>query len=509
MTSLLAISLLKGFQCHCSQSFCPEISFRYEQNKWIIRLLYNDNSKNPNELVVLKFLGQYIDKKFLQKDIIFAMDFDEPINLIAIYEYQNEEDIQKIIKKDNIKFQEYLQNNKHQTVVEIRDQLLVSEDQKFYISQSTIPNAGYGLFSLVEFHRGDFLMNFKGTKILFHDFCMKYKDKNCIHYEYAVTAETYDRKKYVFDPIIEDCFDLSLCSLNQNFGPIINEPSPKEVSNCESVSISSNSTMLRVDLIATRFIAKGDEIFMLYNRSSEYEIGTITPLPLELKFKKNNSKINLLCFDMNWYDNLDWFRLIYWYNEKNFSIYTFGSNCNCPTEFELFHLKTETELKQKISNKENIIFIDYAHNNFFNVDFNLLLSEFFLLNLQYIILPFPHHDPLNYVYEKLLLDNKNYKCTIEFFENTKDFLFDCYGARKLDNTYPLIKITQKKKQLFTRFRDVWNEERIINDNSISDIKTLQWLKDYGTNINNKLISLNLSNKPLTLSYIRINSFGMK
>ncbi len=453
MNNLLAISLLKGFQCHNSQSFAPKISFRYEQNKWIIRLLYIEKSFNPNETIVLDYI--HIPKSFLNKDIVFVLDDNNKI--VHIEEYKDETTIKSLLTKEQYdKFQEYKNNNYH-PIFEQQKEILFQNDQ-FYVSKSNIPNAGFGLYSKNEFHKGDFLMTFQGKKNTLNDFCSEFKDKNCIHYEYAVTAENYNRKKYVFDPIIDEKFIPN----ESNFGPVINEPPPNEYSNCESVSVSSKNTELRVDLIATRFISKNEEIYMLYNRQSNYLIGNATPLPLSLKFISSKSRFGtLLCYNMQWYKNEDWFRFIYWYNECQMSIYTFGENTNVPKEFELFHLQ---DIEDKIKTKNNNvgIFIDYGQ--ILKIE---ILEKYFTLGLSFVILPFDDDFYANFLF------GKNYK--FQIIEAESKYFFDSYDARKYGK---LLKITKNEKNSFTRFRDVWNEERIKKDKSLTEEQKSQWLKKY-------------------------------
>ncbi len=487
MDDLLALCLLKGFHCHCSQSFAPKISFRYEQDKWIIQLLFLESSLNPNELIVLKYLKSKIDKKFMGKDIILILNQDIIINVVLY----TEDCYQKYLNATQyIEFNKYLENNHHYHIVSQKQ--VVFENERFYIAESTIPNAGFGLFASVEMHRNDFLLTFKGLKTNLEQFCKQYPT-SCIHHEYAVTAETYDRKKYVFDPIDEtNQFILANAVKEENFGPIINEPPENSYSNCESVSVSSSKVPLRVDLIATRYIAPHDEIFMLYNREPDknYRIGETTPSPIELKFKTNHKKTNnLLCFGMNWFDNKDWFRLVHWHNNSPYSVFTV-SDIPPPIEFQSFHfLPNDVKIK-----KNTLMFV----NGWIDV---MKLSKYFNQGLEYAILPFfRHHEKTqSLIYTEFLLKNTQLKFNIDFL-TSNEFTFDSYESREFDNTYPLLRFTVKKSNLYTRFRDLWDEERVIKDLSLSDIQTVKWLKMYKReNLSLKKIPIPES-KPLTLQY---------
>ncbi len=490
MEDLLALCMLKGFFCHLSQSYAPKISFRYEQDKWIIQLLFLQTSLNPNELIVLSYLKKHIDHYFINKDIIILLENDKIIKVVEFSKVLEFSNYETLLNNNQInKLNDYLKNNCHYEI-QSKEKINISEDGKFYVSQSTIPNAGLGLFSSIEFHRGEYLLTFKGKKIPFNEFCNKYpQSSSCIHNEYSLTAETYDRKKYVFDPINEyDHFILS----NENFGPLINEP--LTIANCESVGVSSSNVPLRVDLIATRFIGKNDEIFMLYNREPDknYIPGSDVPKPIELKFKTNHKKtFKLLCFDMNWYNNNDWFRLVYWHNNSIYSVFTVGIT-PAPIEFQSFHFYPQD---QNLITKNTIILYDF--NSIVDVK---KLNEYFTNGLEFAIIPFDRHPKkdLSKIYKYFLMEN-NYKFTIKEAREEKDnFLFDCYEFRNLDNTYPFLKIT--KNNFYTRFCDVWDEQRIINDMSLSDSKTIKWLQNYKRDLFSlKKLSVPQS-KPMTLKY---------
>ncbi len=477
MSNLLAIALLKGFYCHDSQCFAPKIAFRYEEDNWIIQLLFLQTSLNPNELEVIKFLKLYIDKKFINKDIVFILKNDQIKDVNEYYETIYQE---KLSGFQYEQFQKYLLNDNHNHPF-IKKQPIIENDN-FYIAESTLQNAGYGLFAKKNFHKNETLLEFKGKLLSYADFCLKYPiSKSCIHHEYSVMAENHNRKKYIFDPI--DDTNQNFIHTADNFGPVINEPFENNYSNCESVSVSSPTVQLHVDVVATRFIATNEELFMLYNREpdKDYIPGYACPLPIELKFKKKPiNATKLYCIGMNWYNNKDWFRLVYWHNNTEYSPICVSEKIP-PIEFQQFHINIKNFIPK------SILFIDYTYP-----------LDFLTQNTDFAIVGFLRHTETDVspIYNLL---KQNTKCLIEFYENN-DFIFDSYEFRKLDNTHPLLKITYKKNMSYTRFRDVWDEQRIVNDMSLSDEKTVQWLKNYKRDLFPLKTLIVPSSKPLTLQF---------
>ncbi len=452
MSRLLAISLLKGFHCHSSRSFSPELAFRYEQDKWIIRLLFLASSENPNEQCVLQFLKRMIHKQFIDKDIIFKAKIgDDDFAIISVEEF----DATKIYL-DPKNQTDY---HSHNSIVEKRDVVYDSDD--FYIAKSSILNAGFGLFSKKIFHRGDTLLPFKGKQLAYKFFCGLYpQDKNCKHHEYSVCAESFNRQKFVFDPLgDEKDFNIQIAIRDQNFAPFINEPNENEMANCETVSVSSSTIALRVDIVASRTIVPNDEILMLYNRKPDgYIPGIACPPALEMKMvtqRKNNvSSRQLICPTMSWQNNNDYFRLAFWENY-----------------YVVFAKEDVNEITKK---KKSATMITVFLDNDETINLDGLDDD---SSKKTIIVPHGKKSIYDFFFlqkTKLSVNVNIQKC------KRNEFFFDSYASRKLDFVYPYVEITKNKKTCFTRFRDVWTEEDIITDTSISDEDTVKWLKMYAT-----------------------------
>ncbi len=454
---LLPICLLKGFHCHLSRSFAPKFSYQYETDKWIIRLLFLTSSSNPNEKCVLEFLRPFIDRKFINKDIVFhARITSDTFDVFEAEEF------------DETKLYFQGQEDGHFNKLPERGSP-VGENELFYVTESLISNAGFGLFSKKVFHRGETLLEFKGTKFTSKDFRTKYPhSKNCKHHEYSLSAESFDRQKFVFDPLgTNDFFDIHDAIKCGNFGPFINEPQEGCIANCETVSTSNVDIMLRVDVVATRTILPNDEILMLYNRKPEkdaYVPGVACPSPLEMKAATTKrTKATLFCPNMLYDRNEDYFRLFMW--EQEYEQVVAGDQ----------HLPPR---------KNCVVFTD---SNNYVVD---------LTSCAKMVVPFRvHGNDINDIYKRFLFTKDSQNLTINKCDK---FFHDSYESRQLDPISPYVAITANTKTCFTRFRDVWTSEDIVRNTSIDDDATVEWLQNYGNAGNTHHVP---ESKPKTKIYI--------
>ena len=485
MVDALVLCLLKGFYCHSSRSFAPRWSFQFELNQWIIRLFFIETSLNPNEDVLMQFLKTKLNHQFINKDIVFTAyintdntDHHPIIEVSNVEEFEFLKANKKIV--ESLHFQAYFKNNCHFLVNEIynNEPIVFSNDGNVYVAKSLIANAGLGLFANKNFHRNDTLLTFKGKKIKFNEFCKKYPESLvCKHHEYALTAETFDGIKYVFDPIENETFDLYTNAIkNQNFGPLINEPSEFQISNCETVSYHNQNIPLRVDIVVTRFIAKNEEILLLYNRDAEfYKPGSAPQPPLLLPssiLSSQKQPIKLYCFNMNWNNNSDYYRLAQWQLQfESVFVISLGDNEKPDNNFTLKTMEDVVVNLHKTKRK-NILFA----NNTINTN----IWDIFQLGFDELILSFHTHSIYNFFYLNETFPNQlGFELKL-LKKNNEHFMHDSSETSNLDSLFPFIRYqpSAKRQTFFLRFRDVWTEKRIIEDESVSDEKTVEWLSFY-------------------------------
>ncbi len=217
---------------------------------------------------------------------------------------------------------------------------------------------------------------------------------------------------------------------------------------------------------------------MLYNREPDlnYICGNACPSNISMKIKQiknnNESKYTLYVANMNPNDNLDYFRIAYWQNKHNLNV-------------EIFDETKIINIKKYLKNA--ILFFDYAKLHYEPFQFDKDVILLYVAIFDYVILPFQN------IYQAFFLEPEKIYPNIQISflsqEEHDMYLFDCYGSRCLNVNYSLIKITQTKKNVFIRFKDVWTEERIISDSTITDEQTLIWIQQYGKKkLSSKLIS---------------------
>ncbi len=485
---MLVHGLLQGFFCHTQKGYCPQFVQKYTDSLWIVRLLLKEKTHNPNELLVCEFLKSQLNNHIYSNEDclmilnnqckIIAICTLHTICEINIYVF-NIINLKVLLPILNTIFDEFNVHIKYELLCKKQNDLFAkkinevnaSEEHKFYVKKSNIENAGYGLYSYQHFHLGDKLLTFKGVKYKIEDF----KGSKCA-IEYSMTGETYNGVQIVFDPTIDNIFNTHIAIKTDNFAPFINEPCENNISNAETVSISSIKIPLKVDVFATRHIAPHDEITMLYLRDPEkdYIPGKACPQLLDTVNNNNNknNKVNVLRICTKTTMNIDHFQLLHWSNTMHII-----------TEFKSEWQDNESDFNLiKLIQKYNKIYYIHVYCDSIPSNLNVLFQN----KVQYIISSYyPHQDLSHIPYQ------------VSFYEND---ILNNYEMKRLDSFMPFIKITNVKTK--TTFLDTYNEQRIFDDLHISDEHTLQWFQKYAA----KKIKIKISThvkKPLTLQYISL------
>jgi hypothetical protein len=488
----LELSLLTGEMCHTSRAYAPICShFDENANLWCIRMQLTTSLLNPNENLVVNYILNILGQACKGNEMVLIVKIKDEkkisirafatvfsaANDIYLHSISNKQLLMdcvckcfspnQIIYVENIAIQRcefFLERDTH---VNCATELSSPSRRRgsdrspsFYISKSQIPSAGYGLFSLQHFHRGDRLLSFKGKQWNEEEFYKHYSSDH-VAYEYSLTAQTYDNQNIVFDPTEHNCFTIPIAQAAQNFAPFINEPQPNTTCNTETVSISSKKCPLRVDVVATRHIKPHDEITMLYLReTNKYTFGTATLPPLEyvpLAAVKKQKNTVIICLNMHPEDNHCYFRIMYLLqmyldviclsrNEKPTSVCTL-----LPLTFSNLE-----DIITKIGNRgaQIDILVEDCIEWFQKVSQN---------NIHEIYIPMLNED-----IDDCLYMLKGYR--IEFIVGN-DLLF----LPSTSTRYILLK--PEKNPI--PFCLVYTEQEVIQDRMLSDQDTLEWLTKYG------------------------------
>jgi len=513
---MLAEYLLKGFFCHRSLAYCPYFSQQYTEQLWAIRLYLTTDSCNPNEALVVKTLLPLLSSHFENQDTVLLVKWN-PIHIQAactlketksqfmvLHSVGDAKKLQQLLptmtEKEIWMQQKCLGKHTHLSSNFCKH---ICEDKKelFYVAPSKIPNGGLGLFSYRHFHRGDKLLTFKGRR--WKDVDKFQQQASACAIEYAMTGETFDNQRIVFDPTQNNQFDVDIAKKTDNFAPFINEPMQSCHANAETVSVSNPELPLRVDIYACCHIAPHDEITMMYLRDPEksYLPGQpcVEPLALELaKPKRKAMKSTLICLGMHPQNNLDAFRLMHLYNEH---LYDQIITCdNEPSQTFAFctHTKvmTAAQLRSLLQSHTNVtLYVDHAKLCFKNcMDmFGPFLLDSCWHLAQSILLPF--HPTIS-----SLLTRQTRFCfeVSEPMDNHPLLHYThYYGWNQLDVTKPYLVLTPTSKH--KPFLDTFDSFRIIQSHDLTDEETIAWLQKYNTN--NKQIFTVPPWKPLTKQFV--------
>ncbi len=351
--------------------------------------------------------------------------------------------------------------------------------QKIYVKVSNVVGGGLGIFAAQNLPRGTTIMHFAGKKTTLDDFT-KNNPENCIASEYAMTGEYFDGQKFVFDPTENNIFDLKVAKRTSNFAPFINEPPFGMLVNAESVSVSSPTKELTLDIVASRYIKTHEEIYMSYNRapSKLYRCGFSKCIPSpssQLKITTPFSGLIYFCIGMTPTHNLDFSRISTLRKQGHrvtcFSFIDIGTSDLCKHVF-LKNNKSVldqicAEFKLQRGNGRVCLFMDYIHHIKIDVDWEKMIE----MGFNRIILPVQQRSHA-----------WSLKKTISVSQDNGDILpwskSTCPYWKLLDSTFPLHIVVAKTSKIPT-FTNTFSAQRVIEDWNITDEQTLNWIKDYG------------------------------
>ncbi len=371
--------------------------------------------------------------------------------------------------------------------------LLLSVDKSIefgniFVGKSNIVHGGLGLFASKPIPRGATIAQFTGKKYTLADFT-RLNPENSIACEYSITGETHDGKQFVFDPTENEAFNIKIARRTSNYAPFINEPPEGVLANAESVSVSSETRELRLDIIATRHIKEQEEIYMCYNRvpSKLYKIGFAQCLALNASVVEPSafSGWTWFCMGMTPTHNLDHHRVkaLRKLGHKVVTFSRFGATTSSVVDdYDMTNLCKHILLPAEMSEVENILlaelakhgrvclYVDYIHHGH-----SLLRSSLPRLiqaGFTKIILP-------SFVKERLALNKKDH---LSLLRDNGDILpwpkKSCiYWSSLLNTQYPLIIIIKKDAKI-PLVRQVFSAQQIAEDVHMSDEDTVRWLDRY-------------------------------
>ncbi len=536
----LLVALLQGsFRCF-SSSWCPTFSI-HNSSTFIARFIWRNQKhvSNKDEQLVLSWLNREtksLSLSFTFREtnhdcIVCISEADKHLCVSALFEccvFQKEFWIKEVWNELDLTLPQLAQQISSQlkptsfvlveadghsvrfkpqiqsvsAVVKQKRQTVC--DNKFFIAVSNVPNAGLGLFANTEYPRGAVLLPFGGKSQDFLEFEKLNCNKDCAN-EYSIAAETYDGQKKVIDPTVNGIFNFQVAIKTNNFAPFINEPAEGCFANAESVSVSSESRPLELQIVATRYIQPGEEIYMLYNRACEtgYKCGMSCPAPqtslqVEKGCVQGTKRAGVyICVGMHVLHNDDHCRIAL-LKQNSHRIITLSDFVPVETEedYEGRHVRhkyvenDETKMQQKVSSEikqhrdqKVIVYVDFAHDShpfthFMSVQ--RLLSDYCTKWLEHgatqIVLPYTQN-----VKVALTLFPIFAECQLINLDRAKrEFAWVLEGGfsqqAALDSCYPLL--VMQKWAFSQSFQDTWNTSRIVADLNTSDAITYQWLQNY-------------------------------
>jgi SET domain len=544
MTSLLTLLLTNQFS---SCSWNPLCSILLSKDSWLVYLKwFSDFSviPNPDERYVHEQLCDKIPKKGQVTDIVFVFSSSDisllmeavqcgtdlwlsilkgdtaPIIFQALGQMFPAAKTCHLLKDDRLGFMKIthvLESKKNQT--EIKQHW---ESDDFYVAESRCPNGGLGLFSKKQIVRGEILFEFKGKAYPLSDFELLEDNKRL---EYAITAESHNGEKWVFDPTCDSRFDVTIAQKTENWAPFINEPPLGMIANVESVAVSSPVVQLHLDIVATRTIEPEDEIYMVYHRDkSQYDIGADCPHPPSVTYKRKTSeakKGTMICIGMTPSDNLHHTRVVSLL-EQGWKVVTLSNRYVANTDSSQWHnlqgcnhvymedqdmfvsvLKREVK---KAKGEVRVLF-DYVspfHNEkLFQT--HLLEDLIDKCGAKCVILPVFFNETFQWTewltrYPQkcsfTLADRSNCQIPFQstyFCQNTNHFANLC-------SPWPFCVVTKserlQKPLLFT-----YSAEDIITNMNIGDVETVQWLAKYSSGEKNLHKKCNQTIKNKTYQFL--------